>query len=288
MKHAFVAQQRTWYPVSVLCRVIEVSVSGFYTYLHHRQRPRSDTQAQVRADLHQAHRDSRQTYGRPRLVRALRARGHRIGPKRVSRLMAEECLYGVRKGRFAPCTTDSRHTQAIAPNVLDRRFAVEDALPAWAGDITYIPTRDGWLYLAIVIALRTRQILGYCLTGHMREDLVDQALRNACAAAPMTPGTLFHSDRGSQYASDTFTKTLQDRGFIASMSRKGNCWDNAVCESFFATLKAEEATSPYTNAQAAHQGIASYIYGFYNPQRLHSALDYMSPNDFAKAQQTID
>lgn len=288
MRHAFVAQQRTYYPVSVLCRVMEVSVSGFYTSQQVRQRPQIDTDAPVRADLRQAHRDSRETYGRPRLVRALRACGHRIGPKRVSRLMAEERLCGVRKSRFVPRTTDSRHTQAIAPNVLDRHFAVDDPLPAWAGDITYIPTRNGWLYLAIVIALRTRQILGYCLARHMREDLVDQALRNAYATAPVGSGVLFHSDRGSQYASSTFKQTLQDHGFVASMSRKGNCWDNAVSESFFATLKAEEVTAPYDNDHAAHVGIAGYIHGFYNPHRLHSALDYMSPNDFAKAQQQLD
>ena len=283
MKHAFVAHQRTWYPVAVLCRVMEVSVSGFYSYLHARQRPRSDADAQVRTDLHQVHRDSRQTYGRPRLVSALRACGHRIGPKRVSRLMAEECLYGVRKRPFAPRTTDSQHTRAMAPNVLNRHFAVNHAQPAWAGDITYIPTRDGWLYLAIVIALRTRQILGYCLDRHLYEDLVDQALLNACAATPVADGTLFHSDRGSQYASAAFTTTLRDRGFVASMSRKGNCWDNAVSESFFATLKAEEVTAPYDNAKAAQRGIASYIHGFYNPHRRHSALGYLSPNDFAKA-----
>ena len=144
------------------------------------------------------------------------------------------------------------------------------------------------MYLAIVIALPTRQILGYCLARHMREDLVEQALRNAYATAPAAPGMIFHSDRGSQYASTAFTQLLKDHHFVASMSRKGNCWDNAVSESFFATLKAEEVTEPYDNEHAAHVGIASYIHGFYNPLRLHSALGYLSPNDFAKAQQPLD
>lgn len=288
MRHAFVAQQRTYYPVSVLCRVMEVSSSGFYTYLRCREQPRVDADAQVRADLHQVYRDSRRTYGRPRLVRGLRARGHRIGPKRVSRLMAEECLHGVRKGRFVPRTTDSDHTRAIAPNVLDRRFTVDADVCAWAGDITYVPTRNGWLYLAIVIALRTRQILGYSLASHMRESLVEQAFLNACHRERVEPGALFHSDRGSQYASAKFTQTLQEHGLIASMSRKGNCWDNAVSESFFATLKTEEITQPYENEHAAHCGIADYIHGFYNPLRLHSALGYLSPNDFATSHPKVD
>jgi len=155
-------------------------------------------------------------------------------------------------------------------------------MPAWVGDITYLPTREGWLYLATVLDLRTRQVLGYSLSERMPDDLVQQAFLNAWSVAPAGPGVLFHSDRGSQYASGDFGKTLAEHGFVPSMSRKGNCWDNAVAESFFATLKNEEATGVYATRQAAHAAIASYIHGFYNPTRLHSALDYLSPNDYAK------
>lgn len=282
MKHAFIAAQRIHYPLVVLCRVIGVSLSGFYTYVARGTRPADPADGVLRADLHALHRASLRTYGRPRLVRGLRNRGHRIGPKRVSRLMREEGMRGVRKGRFTPRTTDSQHAHPVAANVLDRRFAIDADVEAWVSDITYVPTRDGWLYLAVVIALRTRQVLGYHLARHMREDLVTQALLNAVALAPEPDPIIFHSDRGSQYASAAFTRKLKALGFVASMSRKGNCWDNAVAESFFATLKAEEVTGPYEDETAAHRGIARYIHGFYNPHRMHSSLDYLSPNDFAR------
>lgn len=282
MKYAFIAAERTHFPLTILCRVLDVSTSGFYEYVARCDRPKADPDAALREDLRTVHQGSRGTYGRPRLVRALRACGHSVGPKRVRRLMGEEGLKGARKGRFTPCTTDSRHTRPVAPNVLDRRFAVDANVDAWASDITYIPTRDGWLYLAIVIALRTRQIIGYCLASHMREDLVEQAFLNAYAFAPSAQGIIFHSDRGSQYASAKFAQVITPLGFIPSMSRKGNCWDNAVSESFFATLKTEEVTAPYENEAAAHEGIAGYIHGFYNPHRLHSSLGYLSPNDYAQ------
>lgn len=170
----------------------------------------------------------------------------------------------------------------MAGNLLDRQFAVDSPVPAWAGDITYIPTRQGWLYLAIVISLQTRQVLGYSLSDRMPDDLVQQAFLNAWAASPATADTLFHSDRGSQYASRDFLQTITSHGLVPSMSRKGNCWDNAVAESFFATLKNEEATGVYETPAQANIAIASYIHGFYNPTRLHSALGYLSPNDYAR------
>ena len=265
----------------MLCRLLAVSVSGFHGSLHRQRRP--DPDLAVRADLRSIHASSRGTYGRPRLVHALRARAHAVGPKRVARLMREEGLAGKVKGRFKPRTTDSRHRRPLVENRLDRRFAVDSPVPAWVGDITYLPTREGWLYLATVIDLRTRQVLGYSLSERMPDDLVQQAFVNAWSASPVGPGVLFHSDRGSQYASVDFGKTLTAHGFVPSMSGKGNCWDNAVAESFFATLKNEEATGVYPTKAAAHAAIASYIHGFYNPTRLHSALGYRSPNDYAKS-----
>lgn len=283
MRYAFVACERAHYPVRLLCRVLAVSVAGFHDYLH-RQRPaRPDADAALRADLHTLHAGSRNTYGRPRLVRALRACGHPVGPKRVARLMHEEGLRGRCKGRgFKPRTTDSQHARPVAENLLDRKFAVDSGVPAWVGDITYIPTQEGWLYLATVISLQTRQILGYSLSDRMPDDLVQQAFVNAWSAAPVDRGVLFHSDRGSQYASHDFTGTITALGFVPSMSRTGNCWDNAVAESFFATLKNEEVTGVYATKAEAYAAIASYIHGFYNPIRLHSALGYLSPNDYAR------
>lgn len=283
MRYAFVARERAHYPVRLLCRVLAVSVAGFHGYLHRQHQARPDADAAVRADLHTLHMGSRGTYGRPRLVRALRVCGHAVGPKRVVRLMREEGLRGRCKGRrFKPHTTDSRHTRPIAANLLDRKFAVNSGVPAWVGDITYLPTKEGWLYLATVISLQTRQVLGYSLADRMPDDLVKQAFVNAWSATPVGHGVLFHSDRGSQYASHDFTGTITALGFVPSMSRKGNCWDNAVAESFFATLKNEEATGVYETKAEAYAAIASYIHGFYNPTRLHSALDYLSPNDYAK------
>ncbi len=279
MRYAFVARQRTGYPLRWLCRLLAVSVSGFHDYLHRQDRP--DPEAALRAELRTIHASSRGTYGRPRMVQALRACAHAVGHKRVARLMLQEGLCGKTKGRFRPRTTDSRHTRPVAENRLDRQFAVDNPLPAWVSDITYIPTREGWLYLAAVIDLRTRQVLGYSLSERMPDDLVQQAFFNAWSASPVMGGVLFHSDRGSQYASGEFQRTITGLGFVPSMSRKGNCWDNAVAESFFATLKNEEVSGVYDTKAAAHAAIACYIRGFYNPQRLHSALGYLSPNDYA-------
>jgi transposase InsO family protein len=280
VRYAVVARERARYSVRQLCRTLQVSVSGFHEYLQRLGRP--DPDAALRADLHTIHAGSRHTYGRPRMVKALRACAHAVGHKRVARLMREEGLHGKTKGRFKPRTTDSRHARPVAENLLDRQFAVDSAAPAWVGDITYIPTREGWLYLATVIDLQTRQILGYSLYERMPDDLVKQAFLNALSASPVEEGVLFHSDRGSQYASDAFRKTITSHGFVPSMSRKGNCWDNAVAESFFATLKNEEVTGVYDTKAGAHVAIASYIHGFYNPTRLHSTLGYLSPNDYAR------
>ena len=280
MKYAIVARERTRYSVRQLCRTLEVSVSGFHEYLQRLERP--DPEAALRAELHTIHAGSRHTYGRPRMVKALRAGAHVVGHKRVARLMREEGLRGKIKGRFMPRTTDSRHARPVAENLLDRQFAVDSAVPAWVGDITYIPTREGWLYLVTVIDLQTRQVLGYSLCQRMPDDLVKQAFLNALSACVVEKGVLFHSDRGSQYASREFHQTISAHGFVPSMSRKGNCWDNAVAESFFATLKNEEVTGVYATKAEAHIAISSYIHGFYNPTRLHSTLGYLSPNDYAR------
>lgn len=282
MRYAFVAHERTHYPLRMLCRLLEVSVSGFHDWRHRQARP--DPDATVRAELRAIHAESRNTYGRPRLVRALRTRSHAVGHKRVARLMREEGLHGKVKGRFTPRTTDSQHRRPVAENRLDRQFAVDHPMPAWVGDITYIPTREGWLYLATVIDLRTRQVLGYSLSERMPDDLVQQAFLNAWSASPVKAGVLFHSDRGSQYASGDFTRTLADHGFEPSMSRKGNCWDNAVMERFFLNLKMERVWQRrYANPAEAIVDVTHYIVAFYNTHRLHSTLGYRSPADYEKA-----
>ncbi len=282
MRYAFVARERTNFPLEVLCRLLAVSRSGFHDYLHRQAKPRPDLDATMRQDLRVCHAQSRGLYGRPRLVKELRELGHVVGPKRVARLMQEEGLRGRSKGRAKPRTTDSGHARPVAENLLARRFEVTNPTPAWVSDITYLETREGWLYLAVVLSVQTRQVLGYSLAERMPDDLVEQAFLNAWHRAPARHGVLFHSDRGSQYASHDFRRTITALDFVPSMSRKGNCWDNAVAESFFATLKNEEATGPYPTKLAAHTGIANYIHGFYNPQRRHSALGYLSPDNYAR------
>jgi len=288
VRYACIEQQRAHYPIELMCRMLRVSRSGFFAWRGRRDQPRPDADAPVREDLREVHRQSRRLYGRRRLTHALRRRGHCINPKRVRRLMREEGLRGVRKGRFVPRTTDSQHSRAIAANVLARRFDVRAGADGWVSDITYVPTREGWLYLAVIIALRTRQVLGYSLDERMPDNLVLNALRNACYLQPPTASTLFHSDRGSQYASDDFRAAIGALSLVASMSRKGNCWDNAVAESFFATLKAEEITEPYETKLHAHQRIAGYIHGFYNPVRLHSSLGFVSPDEYARNMKRAD
>ena len=282
MKYAFVARERTQFPLAVLCRVVGVSRSGFHDYVGRQTNPGPDTDAPLRRALKRCHSESRGTYGRPRLVTDLRELGHAVGPKRVARLMREEGLRGKAKGRARPRTTDSGHTRPVAENLLARRFEVTSSTPAWVSDITYIATREGWLYLAVVLSIQTRQVLGYSLSDRMPDDLVEQAFLNAWQRSPGERGILFHSDRGSQYASKDFRRTLTTLGFVPSMSRKANCWDNAVAESFFATLKNEEVTGTYSSNADAHAGIANYIHGFYNPTRRHSALGNVSPDNYAR------
>jgi putative transposase len=282
VKYAWIETQSTHYPIEGLCRVLEVSRSGFFSWRQRRQERGADPDAALRAELKELHRGSRQLYGRRRLAHAWRARGRRVNVKRVRRLMLEERLRGRRKGRFVPRTTDSAHHRPVAENVLERRFGVACGVAAWASDITYVPTQEGWLYLAVILALSTRQVIGYSLAERMPDELVLAALRNACHAELPAAHTVFHSDRGSQYASADFRTAIGALEMVASMSRKGNCWDNAVVESFFATLKAEEVTAPYETKEAATRGIANYIHGFYNSVRLHSSLGYLSPDEYAK------
>ncbi|MFS5596680.1 IS3 family transposase [Streptococcus agalactiae] len=280
MRYAFVASQRTLYPTRLLCRVLGVSVSGLHAYLGRKVAEPNDADADLRTTIRAVHKASRSTYGRRRMVKAMRSANHEVGPKRVARLMTEERLQGKCKGGFRRKTAGG--SDQLAANFLDRQFAPGTGPNAWVGDITYIPTRQGWLYLATVISVQTRQVLGYSVSERMTEELVIKAFANAWTPNPQKPGLIFHSDRGGQYWGNEYRQLLQSHGVVQSMSRSGNCWDNAVAESFFASFKNEEADKTYQTRKEASQSIAAYIHGFYNPTRLHSTLGYKSPNDYAR------
>jgi putative transposase len=229
------------------------------------------------------HATSRKTYGSPRIHAALRREGFRVGRKRVARVMKAGGI-DVRVRRRFRATTNSKHAHPIAPNILKRRFDVK-ALKAvnrvWAGDITYIETQEGWLYLAVVIDLRSRRVIGWSMSHRMAEELVLDALRMALLRRKPPRGMLHHSDRGSQYAAKAYRRLLRDHHIRCSMSRKGDCWDNAVIESFNATIKTELIHRvKWTTREEARAAIYKYIETWYNTERLHSTLGYRSPCEF--------
>lgn len=263
-----------------MCRVLEVSRAGFYLWLKRPASRRSVENGRLLEVIRTIHRASRGVYGSPRIHAELGRLSATYGRKRIARLMRENGIQGKRQRKFR-ATTDSKHEFPISGNVLDRKFGVAAANKAWVADITYIATREGWLYLAAVMDLYSRRIVGWAMGSRICRHLVEKALHMACINRNPGPGLLHHSDRGSQYASDDYQKVLNSRGIVCSMSRKGNCWDNAVIESFFGTLKTELIYHRnYESRSEAQSEIFDYIEVFYNRQRLHSALGYRSPADF--------
>jgi putative transposase len=281
VKFAFIREHLTAYPTALACDVLEVSRSGYYAW---RDRPASARQVrhgELAVKVRAAHADSRRIYGSPRVQQALAAQGERACPNTVAKLMREQGLRAKGKRKFVPRTTDSGHDKPIAPNVLDRQFTAEAPNRKWACDITYIPTDEGWLYLAGVIDLCSRRIVGWSMADHLRTDLVSAALGMALAGRRPPAGLLHHSDRGVQYASDDYQGLLEGRQITVSMSGKGDCWDNAVMESFWATLKTELVHHEhYQTREQARRSIFEYIEVFYNRKRLHSSLGYVSPESF--------
>ena len=283
MKYACIARHRGEFPLRLMCRVLGVSVSGFYAALQREASKRAQRDQVLRLLVRAAHRESRCRYGAPRVHRELVTQGERVGKKRVARLMREDGLVGRRPRRFVR-TTQARAGDPVAPNRLDRRFGVDQVAGpnrVWVSDLTYVPTREGWLFLAIVLDLASRRVVGWAMRDTPQEELPLAALRMALADRRPRPGLLHHSDRGSQYTGGAYQALLAAHGLVASMSNKGDCWDNAVAESFFATLEVElilEADWP-TRA-AARQAIFEYIETWYNRERRHSSLGYLSPAEY--------
>ena len=268
--------EKAHYPMRLLCRCLGISRSGYYAWATRRPSARNLADARLMALLRLVHADSRQTYGRPRLCRALRARGIAVGGNRVARLMRRAGLVARGRRRFR-LTTDSAHRYPIAPNRVRRDFSVERLNSVWAADITAMPLRDGWCYLAVVLDLASRRVIGWAVRPTASMDLVLDALRVALPRARRVQRLVHHSDRGIQYASRAYQDLLARHGIRPSMSRRADCWDNAPVESFFSTLKAELGPpKPWLDLHDATIAIAEYL-EFYNHRRFHSTLNYLSP-----------
>lgn len=276
----FMQQHQTEFPISVMCEVLSVSRSGFYAWRKNPESKRNQSSKTLRKKICTIHRESGESYGSPRVYKALKKQGETCSKNRVARLMREDGLKAKSKRRFK-ATTNSKHNLPVAPNLLNRDFSPEAPNQVYAGDITYIWTTEGWLYLAVVIDLFSRSVVGWAMDKRMTRQLVMDALTMAVQRRRPLSGVIFHSDRGSQYASSDFQKLLVKYGMICSMSRKGNCWDNAPVESFFGSLKQELVFhQKYPTRFHARQSIFDYIERFYNRRRLHSTLGYESPADY--------
>ena len=283
MKYAFITQHKNTYPISLQCQVLGVSRQGYYHYskvtvtkqktAEHREMLKWIKELALLTDF---------SYGSRRMKRALNALSYSVSRNRVVKLMREAGISVRRKKKYV-VTTDSKHQNSVYPNILKRQFNVLETDKVYVSDITYISTGEGWLYLAVVIDLCSRKVVGWSTSNNMKAKLVCDALKMALWQRRPEPDLIHHSDRGSQYASDVFRRLLKDNEIIGSMSRKGNCWDNAVAESFFGSLKQERVQwYDYRTRDEARQDIVQYISMFYNSYRLHSTLDYLCPNDFEK------
>jgi putative transposase len=282
VKYAFIDQRRGSYPLVMLCQVLEVSRSGYADWIARGKGSPSAEDERLATKIRIVHAQSRGTYGSPRVSQALKRQGESVNEKRVARIMRERSIAGRAKRKYR-ATTDSAHNLPLAGNILNRQFSAAAPNRAWVSDITAIATREGWWYLAVIIDLCTRQVVGFAQAAHMSAELVKEAFLMAYWRHKPAKGLLFHSDRGSQYAAHLFRRLLAALGMVQSMSRKGNCWDNAVAESFFHSLKVEEVQGrTYETRQQAQAAISNYVLGFYNPVRLHSGLGYRTPNECAR------
>ena len=280
MRYAFIAEKRVAFPVAALCRVLCVSRSGFYDYLDQPETERDRRDAVLAAKTRAVFAEHKCRYGSPRVCRELRGRGDVVSEKKVAQVMRDNGLVARRKKRFR-ATTDSKHDDPIAPNLLERDFVADAKNEVWVTDVTSVWTQRGWLFLAVLIDLFSRRVVGWATSANNDRFLALDALRDAVRKQRPPGGLIHHSDRGSPYASDDYRAELGRHGMRASMSRKGDCWDNAVAESFFGTIKTELIGDLiYDDHEVATLALGHYIDGYYNPRRRHSYLGYVSPIEF--------
>jgi len=280
LKFAFISEEKVAFPVAVLCRLLAVSTSGYYANLGRPPSLRARSDHELAEKIRRSHLTSKRRYGSPRVHADLQAQGQRVGRKRVARLMREHSLAARIRRRFRT-TTDSKHHFPVAPNVLARDFTASAPDQKWVTDITFLWTKQGWLYLAVILDLFSRRVVGWATSTNVDRHLALAALDMALVRRRPSSGLVHHSDRGSTYAARDYRLALRTRGLKCSMSRKGDCWDNAVAESFFATLKREmENADDLASWTVAALSVREYIDGFYNVQRRHSAINYCSPIEF--------
>jgi putative transposase len=269
--------ERAQFPVAVSCQILGVSRSGYYRWLGAKPSGQTQSDAQLSAEVKEIYREHAGRYGSPRVQRELAARGRRVSRKRVARLMQQQGLRGRVPRRFRR-TTDSRHGFRIAPNLLARNFSAAAPNTAWVGDITYVPTSDGWLYLAVLIDLFSRRVVGWAMSDRIDTELALKALQMAANQRQPLPGLIHHTDRDCRYASAEYQLALRRLGMVTSMSRRADCWDNAVAESFFATLEKELlSTAPLSPRAQTRRRVADYIDRYYNSIRRHSTVGFVSP-----------
>ena len=270
------------FSVLEMCRVLEVSCSGYYRWLKRKPSQREIDNKRLDAEIREIYDGSKGRYGSPKITRELQDRGYRVSKNRVARRMREAGLRSKVRRKYR-VTTDSKHHFPIAPNLLERNFTAEAPDKVWVSDITYLATRTGWLYLTVIIDLFSRMVVGWALSSSLSHEMVVTALKRAINRRRPGDGLIFHSDRGVQYACADFRKELGKHSFVQSMSRKGDCWDNAVAESFFGIMKTELVYhEQYEEDQDALHSIFEYIEAFYNRERRHSTLGYLSPVEYEK------
>ena len=282
MKYAAIAAHVGAYTVALMCRVLGVAPSGYYAWLKCPTSKRAKQDEMLQPHVRAAFQTSKQRYGSPRVHAELRAQGHCVGRKRVARLMREAGLRARSRRRFRH-TTLSKHREPLAPNVVARQFEVTSPNQVWVSDLTYLPTQTGFAYLAVILDLFARRVVGWAVSDNLDATVAVTALQRALALRPAPAGLVHHSDRGVHYACADYRAVLEKHGVRRSMSRKGNCWDNAVAESFFSSLKFElEDHEHWRDVRDVERALATYIDGFYNAERRHSHNRYQSPIDFER------
>lgn len=288
MKYAFITRYKKTWPVDLMCRLLGVTRNAYYSYVKRKGAEHPDPEHEViLAAVKKISKTSGESYGARRVKHALNSLGYPVGRWKARQLM-REAEVSARYRKKYKVTTNSNHNQPVFDNVLDRQFSVSAPDQAYVADITYIWTQAGWLYLAVVIDLFSRRVVGWSMSSRMKARLVTDALRMAIWQRRPPPGLIVHSDRGSQYASKAYRRLLKQHSFVGSMSRKGNCWDNSVAESFFASLKKERVQwCNYQTRYEAQQDVLDYMTMFYNSRRLHSYLGYVTPNDYESSMATM-